>query len=384
VLGSYRFDDYRSPGVESADKADTRLTIVVPEASNHRVSYERDWKAVAQAVNQARDLVNQPPNIKTPAWYAQQILSLVQSIDSIEATVLDEAEMQARGMGALLGVAAGSVNPPRMLVLRYQGSSASARPVAFLGKGITFDSGGLTLKPWNSMQRQKVDMAGAATVTAVLIAAAQRAAPVNLIAVLPLAENMPSGSAQRPGDVRRTMCGHTVEIIDTDAEGRLVLADALCFLAATSEPRVIIDLATLTGSSRRAFGDVYAAVLGNDDNLIAQLLDSGRESGELLWRLPMHPRYAAAMASSIADIRNVSTIEFAGASTAAHFLEKFVPPATPWAHIDFPGMVLAETAHDLGPIGATGFGVLLLDQWLRNLQGSDDRQWEHRSQGESQ
>src|SRR5690606_3892545 len=285
---------------------------------------------------------------------------------SIEA--LDVAAMEKLGMGALLGVGQGSKRPPRLLVVHYRGAGDEQAPVVFAGKGITFDSGGISLKPGAGMDAMKYDMTGAATATATVLNLARRGAKVNAVAIPALAENMPGGSAQRPGDVVTTMSGKTIEIISTDAEGRLVLADAVTYAQVRFKPRLLVDVATLTGAVRTALGDDYAGLFTRDDTLAQQVTEAGQKAGESVWRLPLHPDYAKGIASSIADIRGSGASRaYPGAGIGAQVIGTFVAKETPWVHLDIASVAWAESnAQPTKPRGATAFGIRLLDQLVRD------------------
>jgi len=268
-------------------------------------------------------------------------------------------------MGALTGVGMGSARPPRLLVVRYRGVGAPAGgPLVLAGKGITFDSGGLSLKPGSGMGEMKMDMSGAASVTGAVLSLAKSGAPVNVVAVSALAENMPDGAAIRPGDVLTAMNGKTIEIISTDAEGRLVLADALVWAERNLKPSAIVDLATLTGAVRTALGDDYAGLFGRGDALLDRVMAAGEQTGEGLWKLPLHPSYAKDTASTIADIKNTGD-GGAGAGTGAWFIGEFVSRDTPWAHLDIAGVAYGA-ANAVKPAGSAGFGVRLLDLLARD------------------
>ncbi len=273
--------------------------------------------------------------------------------------------MQKLGMGGMLSVGQGSLRPPRLLIVRYRGAGDAA-PVALVGKGITFDTGGISIKPSENLWRMKYDMSGGAAVTGAVLAFARRDARVNAIAVVALAENMPSGSASRPGDVVRTMSGKTFEIMSTDAEGRMVLTDALWYVQDRDKPRVVIDIATLTGSQVTALGDEYAGLFSRNDALAAALDAAGKASGEEVWRLPLHPSYAKDLESPIADLRNGGSSGRAGAGVGAHFIGEWIKPETVWAHLDIASMAWREDALPTMPLGAAGFGVRLFDRYVRD------------------
>jgi leucyl aminopeptidase len=266
-------------------------------------------------------------------------------------------------MGALLGVAQGSIRPPRLLAMRWNGGKAGARPVAFIGKGITFDTGGISIKPALGMEAMKWDMGGAGAVTGLMKSLAVRKAKVNVVCICALAENMPDGNAQRPGDVVTSMSGQTIEVINTDAEGRLVLADAMTWVQRQFKPEIMVDLATLTGAMIISLGHEYGGMFANDDGLAEALYAAGKASGDRLWRLPMGDEYNKIMDSQIADMKNSAARE-GGSITAACFLGRFVEEGVKWAHLDIAGMVWSEKAGHLYDKGATGFGVALLDRYL--------------------
>jgi leucyl aminopeptidase len=281
--------------------------------------------------------------------------------------VLDVAEMGRLGMGSILSVGAGSARPPRMLIVQYRGAGAPAVPVALAGKGITFDSGGISLKPGEGMWAMKGDMAGAAAVVGTVLSLAKSQAPVHVVGIAALAENMPGGAATRPGDVVKAMNGRTIEVLNTDAEGRLVLADAVVYAERQYRPAAIVDVATLTGAVTTALGDEYAGLFSRSDALAGQLLAAGSATGEELWRLPLHPNYAKDMQSDIADIKNVVEGGAPGAGLGAHFIGYFVE-RTPWAHLDIASVDLRGTALPTVPAGLSGFGVRLLDRFVRDFR----------------
>ncbi|MBA3578197.1 MAG: leucyl aminopeptidase, partial [Sphingomonas sp.] len=287
----------------------------------------------------------------------------------IEIEVLDGEAMKKLGMGALLGVAQGSVRDARLLVLRWNGGKEGEAPVAFVGKGVTFDTGGISIKPAQGMEAMKWDMGGAGAVAGAFKALAMRKAKANLIGICGLAENMPSGNAQRPGDVVTSMSGQTIEVINTDAEGRLVLADAITYVQRTYKPTTIIDLATLTGAILISLGHEYGGLFTPDDELAGQLLEASKESGDKLWRMPLAESFDRLIDSPIADVKNVGPRE-GGSITAAQFIKRFVDDKVKWAHLDIAGMVWADKADTTYDKGATGFGVRLLDQFVAdNLEG---------------
>jgi leucyl aminopeptidase len=278
----------------------------------------------------------------------------------VEVKVLGVKEMTKLGMGALLGVGQGSSRESQLVTMQWNGGGKE-KPIAFVGKGVTFDTGGISIKPAAGMEDMKWDMAGSAAVIGTMRALAARKAKVNAVGVVGLVENMPSGSAQRPGDIVTSMSGQTIEVLNTDAEGRLVLADAMWYCQETFKPKVMIDLATLTGAILIALGNIYGGMYANDDDLAKQLETSGKATGELLWRMPLAPAYNKMMDSPAADVKNISGSRNAGSITAAEFLQRFVQKGTIWSHLDIAGMAWADKESPTSPRGATGYGVRLLD-----------------------
>ncbi|MFG1948024.1 leucyl aminopeptidase [Nonomuraea sp. NPDC048826] len=324
----------------------------------------RQGESVAQAVALARDLANTPSSVKSPAWLAEQAAE-----QGVPVRVWDEEHLQAEGFGGLLAVGRGSVRPPRLIQLSYTPDQPAARHVVLVGKGITFDSGGLSLKPTENMKTQKTDMAGGAVVIAVIGALARLGLPIRVTGLVAAAENMPSGTAQRPSDVIKPYGGrHTVEVLNTDAEGRLVLADALAYADAQLDPDVVVDVATLTGAVTVALGRHVGGLYASDDELAARLLEAGEASGDRLWRLPLIDDYAGALESPIADLANVEIgSRFgAGSITAALFLREFAGER-PWAHLDIAGVGRSTVDEGVLTKGATGFGVRVLLEWLARL-----------------
>ncbi len=363
LLADYRYDRY-------LDKQQPGKAVVLEKAV---LLLEQDASAAAAkaavaaaegicaGVCFARDLVNAPGNLKSPEYLARQAVDMAEQA-GIRAKLLDKKELARRGFGALLGVAQGSERPPYLIVLEYSGGPADEKPVALVGKGVVFDSGGISLKPAEKMDEMKMDMGGAAAVFGTMLAAARLQLPLNLVAVVPAVENMPSGTAIRPGDILTSLSGKTVEVLNTDAEGRLILADALTYVG-DYQPRAVIDLATLTGACIIALGHQAAAVLGNNERLIRGLLKAGERSGERLWQLPLWDAYAEQIKSDFADVRNTGGRP-AGTITAAAFLQKFADRYA-WAHLDIAGMAWEERGRAGLPKGGTGFGVRLLIEFLR-------------------
>ncbi len=362
LLGQYRFDKFKTePQAAGAGV----LRVLAREPSAARAEFETRWRPVADAVRFARDLVSEPANELYPETFVERTRAAFEGLAGVEIEVLDPSAMRELGMGALLGVGQGSRREPRLLVVSYRG--ADGPPVVFAGKGITFDSGGISIKQSAGMWKMKYDMAGAAAVTGAVLALAGRRARVHAVAIAALAENMPAAGAQRPGDVVRTMSDRTVEIHSTDAEGRLVLADAVWYAQQRFSPRLLIDVATLTGSVRVALGEEYAGLFTRDDELAAAIDLAGRRAGEPVWRLPLHPSYAADIESDIADIKNISGTRLAGAGVGAQFIGEFVEQTTRWAHLDIAGVAWRDEGTSTAPKGATGYGVRLLDQLVRDF-----------------
>jgi len=321
-----------------------------------------DLAEVAAGVELARDLVNEAPNVLGPVEFAEEAQRL-ESV-GVEVEILTDKDMRKLGMGALLGVAQGSARPARLAILRWNGGKAKEQPIAFVGKGVVFDTGGISIKPGQGMEDMKGDMGGAAAVIGTIRALAGRKARVNAIGILGLVENMPDGNAYRPGDILKSMSGQTIEIINTDAEGRLVLADALWYCQDRFKPAFMVDLATLTGACMVALGTQHAGLFSNDDGLADKLTAAGRASGEKLWRLPLGPEYDKQIDSRFADMKNTGG-RYGGAITAAQFLKRFVAD-TPWAHLDVAGTAMASPDSDINRSWGSGFGVRLLDRLVRD------------------
>jgi len=366
VLRSYRFDRYHTTLKPKQLPTLTDLTIANAPAGTD--APHARLSAIASGVALTRDLVSEPANV----IYPESFVARAQALKDVGVTieVLGEPEMETLGMGALLGVSQGSVRPARLLVMRWNGSAnADAKPVVLVGKGVTFDTGGISLKPPGGMEDMKWDMGGAGAVTGAMHAIAARGSKAHVIGVCGLVENMPDGNAQRPGDVVTSMSGQTIEVINTDAEGRLVLCDALWWAQEQFKPEVIVDLATLTGAMIIALGHEYGGMFANDDGLAAQLTAAGHATGDKLWRMPMGEPYDRLIDSQIADIKNVGPRE-GGSVTAAQFLLRFIKPGVKWAHLDIAGMVWASKPGALSDKGATGYGVRLLDRFVAdNFEG---------------
>ena len=361
-IGDYRSDLYRTSGRDAAERGP--ILMINGQSAQAEALYTRRGAHLVEAMTWTRDISNEPANIVYPESFVERAQAAFRGVPGVTIEVLDVPAMQRLGMGAILGVGQGSARPPRMLIIRYRGQGApEGPPIALIGKGITFDSGGLSIKPTAGMSNMKMDMSGAASVTGAVLALAKSGAPVNVVAISALAENMPDGAALRNGDVVTAMNGKTIEILSTDAEGRLVLADALSWAEANLQPAAIVDVATLTGSVVGALGDDYAGLLTRHDALADQLSAAGQAAGEPLWRLPLHPSYASDIASTIADIKNSS--EGPGAGTGGWFIGNFARPDTPWAHIDIAGMAYGGP-NDWKPAGSAGYSVRLLERFVRD------------------
>jgi leucyl aminopeptidase len=361
ILGSYRFDQFKGDTKEDEDKVSLgSLTVLAGAELAGAVETARVY---SEAANRARDLQETPANFNRPEDLAKRAVDIAAAQDAVTVEILDGEAIRAKGMGGLAAVSQGGPVDPRLIVLRYQGAG-DGPTLGFVGKGVTFDTGGISLKPSAGMQEMKFDMSGAAAVIEATAAIAELGLPIDLITVVPATENMASGTAIKPGDVITQYNGKTVEVNNTDAEGRLILADALAYAIELGAERVI-DLATLTGAVLIALGSTYAAVISNDDALATELAAAGDESGELVWRLPLHAEYKEMMKGTVADLSNLASKREAGSITAASFLEEFVD-GTPWAHID-----IAGTAWDVGRAytgkGGSGYGVRLLVQLVRDL-----------------
>jgi leucyl aminopeptidase len=357
VLRAYRFDLYRTKQKPEDKPKLAGITLLTA----HQDAAQTVWtglKAVAHGVFVARDLATEPPNVLTPVEFANRIEKLADLGLKIE--VFSPEKMLEWGFGALMGVAQGSAQPARMVVMQWHGGTPGEKPVAFIGKGVTFDTGGISIKPAAGMEDMKWDMAGAGAVVGAMAAIAGRRAKVDVVGLIGLVENMPSGTAQRPGDVVTTASGQTVEIINTDAEGRMVLADVIHYAGKKFEPKLMVDLATLTGAMVVTLGHEMAGLFANDDALAAALLAAGTETSEKLWRLPLGEAYDKQLKSDIADMKHV-TGRPGGAITAAQFIGRFVG-SRPWAHLDVAGVVWSSKDAPTIPKGATAFGVRLLDR----------------------
>ena len=358
-LRGYTFNQYRTKKLDEYQPTIERIVVATDDPAGARRAFA-SFDAVASGIGLARDLVNEPPNVLSPEEFARRAKSL--SSLGLKVEVLGEAEMRKLGMGALLGVGQGSERESQLVVLQWQGRGAKAdAPVAFVGKGVCFDSGGLSLKTGAGMMGMKGDMGGAAAVIGTMRALAARKARVNAVGVIGLVENMPSGKAQRPDDVVKSMSGQTIEVLNTDAEGRLVLADALWYTQTRFKPKFVIDLATLTGAIMVALGHEHAGLFSNDDRLAERIAEAGKAEGEPVWRLPLGDAYDKALKSKIADMKNIGG-PHAGSITAAQFLQRFVEK-TPWAHLDIAGVAWQDGEYKaLAPSWGTGWGVRVLNR----------------------
>ena len=361
-LRGYRFDRYKTKRKEDEEKpAAVKIDIGVADVARVRGA----WIArggLADSVMLARDLINEPPNVLYPAEFARRAGTLKRL--GVVVDVLDMPAMRKLGMNALLGVGQGSAQESRTVIMRWNGGKKDAAPVAFIGKGVCFDTGGISIKPAANMEDMKGDMAGAATVVGVMQALAARKAKVNAVGAIGLVENMPDGNAQRPGDIVKTMSGQTIEIINTDAEGRLVLADVLHYVNTKYEPRFMVDLATLTGAIMVALGQEYAGLFANDDKLADRLVKAGQASGERVWRMPLGPEYDKMIDSKFADMKNTGG-RWGGSITAAQLLARFVGK-TPWAHLDIAGTALGSPQTEVNKSWSAGWGVQLLDRLVED------------------
>ena len=357
-LKSYDFNLYKSKKIKKNIKINIQLM-----KSNFSKKYIKKLFSLESGTNFARDLVSEPPNILFPEEYVKRLLKLRKI--GIKVTVYNETKMRRLGMNSLLGVGRGSSKSSYLVTLEWYGNRSNKKnPLSFVGKGVCFDTGGISLKPAKFMEEMKYDMAGSAVVAGLMKSLAMRKAKVNAIGVVGLVENMPGGNAQRPGDIVKSYSGKTIEILNTDAEGRLVLADALTFTEKKFKPKFIIDLATLTGAIIVSLGEEYAGLFSNNNDLSDKLYKSGLEVNEKVWRLPLDKNYDKLINSPVADMQNINYAGGAGSITAAQFLQRFILYKTPWAHLDIAGMAFSKKAANLNPSGATGFGVRLLNNLI--------------------
>jgi leucyl aminopeptidase len=358
-LKSYEFNIYKS-------KKNKRLISINIIGNKNKTSTQNQlrFKALEEGTFFARDLVSEPGNILHPDEYAKRINSLKKI--GLKIVVYDEKKLKKLGMNSLLGVGQGSIRGSYLVTMEWNGLKNNSQPLAFVGKGVCFDTGGISLKPAKFMEDMTYDMAGSATVVGLMKNLALRKAKVNAVGVVGLVENMPGGNAQRPGDIVKSYSGKTIEILNTDAEGRLVLADALTFTEKKFKPRFMIDLATLTGAIIVSLGSEYAGLFSNDDKLSNQLLNAGKKVEEKLWRMPLHENFDKLIDSKNADMQNINYVGGAGSTTAAQFLQRFILKKTPWAHLDIAGMAFSKYGGALNSGGATGYGVRLLNKLIED------------------
>ncbi|GAA4041961.1 leucyl aminopeptidase [Parerythrobacter jejuensis] len=362
-LRTWRHDAYRTT-LKEEQKKTLAHAIVVGATKTAPAAWETE-AALCEGIEFTRHLVAEPANKVYPESFVSKCRDALQGT-GIEITVLTDDDMEKLGMGALLGVGLGSERPSRILAMKWNGGEPGQRPMAFVGKGVTFDTGGISLKPGAGMEDMKWDMGGAGAVAGGMVALAKRKAKANVVGVVGLVENMPDGKAQRPGDVVTSANGQTIEVINTDAEGRLVLCDALWWTQKEYDPVAVVDFATLTGAMIIALGSEHGGVFANDDDLADKLLAAGESTGDKLWRLPVSPAYDKLINSPIADMKNVGP-RGAGSITAAQFLQRFIDKDRPWAHCDIAGMVWADKPGQTWDKGATGYGVRIIDQYVRDV-----------------
>ena len=361
-LKSYTFNKYKTLNKE---KNNQKINFKIITKNKEKIEKKyKNYEAIKEGVFLTRNLVSEPPNVLNPRTYVQEIQKL--SKFGLKVKSYNEKELKKLGLNALLGVGKGSVNETYLVTIEWNGKNNSLKnPLAFVGKGVCFDTGGISLKPAKFMEEMKYDMAGSAVVVGLLKSLALRKAKVNAVGVVGLVENMPGGNAQRPGDIVKSYSGKTIEVLNTDAEGRLVLADAISFTETKFKPKFIIDLATLTGAIIISLGSEYAGLFSNNDELSKNIFKASENVNEKVWRLPLHKNYDKLMDSTIADVQNINYAGGAGSITAAQFLQRFIINKTSWAHLDIAGMAFSKKAANLNPGGATGFGVRLLNNLVK-------------------
>ena len=358
-LKSYEFNLYKT---KKTNKIINFNILKSKNIINEKIKTKLD--AILKGVNLTRDLVSEPGNILTPDEYTKRLLKLKKH--GLKITVYDEKKLKNLGLNALLGVGQGSINGTYLVTIEWNGAKSKSKPLAFVGKGVCFDTGGISLKPARFMEEMTYDMAGSAVVAGLMKNFALRKAKINAVGVVGLGENMPGGNAQRPGDIVKSYSGKTIEILNTDAEGRLVLADALSFTEKKFKPQFMIDLATLTGAIIVCLGEEYAGLFSNDDNISKKIFKAGEKVGEKVWRLPLHENYDKLINSKIADVQNINYAGGAGSITAAQFLKRFILNKTSWVHLDIAGMAFSKKAANINPGGATGYGVRLLNKFIED------------------
>ena len=358
-LKSYEFNLYKT---KKTNKIINFNILKSKNIINEKIRTKLD--AILKGVNLTRDLVSEPGNILTPDEYTKRLLKLKKH--GLKITVYDKKKLKNLGLNALLGVGQGSINGTYLVTIEWNGAKSKSKPLAFVGKGVCFDTGGISLKPARFMEEMTYDMAGSAVVAGLMKNFALRKAKINAVGVVGLVENMPGGNAQRPGDIVKSYSGKTIEILNTDAEGRLVLADALSFTEKKFKPKFMVDLATLTGAIIVSLGEEYAGLFSNDDNISKKIFEAGEKVEEKVWRLPLHKNYDKLMNSKTADVQNINYAGGAGSITAAQFLQRFILNKTPWVHLDIAGMAFSKKAANLNPGGATGYGVRLLNKFIED------------------
>lgn len=361
-LGDYSFDTYKTGDLPE----DRDVVFISDDTSAASDMMDSDYTGLADAISMVRDLGNAPGMEIYPETFVDRVRKEARGIPNLKVSVMGVREMERLGMGGILGVGKGSVHDPRLMVLEYMGGSSNDAPLALVGKGITFDTGGISLKPNSGQWLMKSDLSGAASVAGTLIATAKRGADINLVGVMPLAENMPGGRAIRPGDVLTTYNGKTIEVMSTDAEGRLLLVDAVPYTIEKYDPELVVNIATLTGSAARAMGDEYGAMITRDFDLARDMMDIGKRAGEDVWPLPLHPNHYDQIKSQIADIK--STAGAPGASIGAAVIGTFVEEDQPWVHLDIAGVDWRDSATPTAPKGHAGWGVRFMDQLVRDYE----------------
>jgi len=357
-LKSYNFDKYKTK------KNIKKISIIVIGKKIPSARDQIKFKSIEEGTFFTRDLVSEPGNVLHPDEYAKR-LNLLKKI-GLKINIYDEKKLKKLGMNTLLGVGQGSIRGSYLVTMEWNGLRDKSKPLAFVGKGVCFDTGGISLKPAKFMEDMTYDMAGSAVVVGLMKSLALRKAKVNAVGVVGLVENMPGGNAQRPGDIVKSYSGKTVEILNTDAEGRLVLADALTYTEEKFKPKFIIDLATLTGAIIVSLGSEYAGLFSNDDKLSEQLINAGEEVEEKVWRMPLSKNFDKLIDSKNADMQNINYVGGAGSTTAAQFLQRFILNKTPWAHLDIAGMAFSKYGGALNSGGATGYGVRLLNKLIED------------------
>ena len=355
-LKSYKFQTYKSKKAKKLFK----ITVIGKQDSNKN----KNLDALEKGIFLTRDLVSEPGNILHPDEYAKRLSSLKKY--GLKVTVYDKKKLKKLGCGALLGVGQGSIRGTYLVTIEWKGLKSKNKPLSFVGKGVCFDTGGISLKPAKFMEDMTYDMGGSAVVVGLMKNFALRKAKINAVGVVGLVENMPGGNAQRPGDIVKSYSGKTIEVLNTDAEGRLLLADAMTFTEKKYKPSLMIDLATLTGAIIVALGSEYAGLFSNNDKLSKQLHDAGNKVDEKVWRMPLHKNYDKLINSRNADMQNINYVGGAGSTTAAQFLQRFISDKTPWAHLDIAGMAFSKYGGALNPSGATGYGVRLLNKFVED------------------